>query len=314
MKKKIPLPLLLADDLATGTDREKRSENVKTCASKIAMKLGCSIVLVHAENHSHHPVRAIQYRRLLDQYREELKSKLTEATHFLRVPTKPLFLDGEPAKKILSLAEKRDDYEMIVLGTQGKRGLNRLILGSVAEEVIRQACIPVMTVGPVAQEKAAFFFTQPKITILIPTSLTPNSVRAEVYGVSLARRLGGEVIFFHNMRDALHPVLQTAFSVPKPPPKIRNLFQEMKTTSQKQLTGKVEMASRKDITATYILDDKTLSASESVLQEAARSSASLIVMGTHGRSMASGAFFGRTVRDVILASPVPVITVHSKKA
>jgi len=314
VKKRVPLPLLLADDLATGAEREKRSENVKTCASKIAMKLGCSIVLVHAENHSHHPIRAIQYQRLLDQYREEQIKKLDEATQFLRVPTKPLFVEGEPAKKITSLAEKRNDYEMIVLGTQGRRGLSRLILGSVAEEVIRQSCIPVMTVGPVAQEKAAVFLNQPKIRILIPTSLTPNSVRAEVYGVSLAQRLGAEVVFFYNMRDALHPVLQTAFSVPKPPPKIRNLFQEMKAASLKQLTDKVERASRKEIIATCILDDKALVASESVLHEVARSSASLVVMGTHGRSMATGAFFGRTVRDVILGSPVPVITVHSRKA
>ena len=45
---------------------------------------------------------------------------------------------------------------MLVIGTHGRKGLNRLVMGSVAEEVIRRSYIPVMTLGPYAQGKAAF--------------------------------------------------------------------------------------------------------------------------------------------------------------
>ena len=74
------------------------------------------------------------------------------------------------------------------------------MLGSVAEELIRQSHIPVMTVGPHAQKMASKFLKQVPIKILIPTSLTRNTWRAEIYGVDLARRLNAEVIFFHNMQ------------------------------------------------------------------------------------------------------------------
>lgn len=313
MTKKQTLPLLLSDDLTTGEGREKRSMSVRFCADQIARKLGCSIVMVYVESEIPNPIRVGQYKRLVEQYRQEKMKELDEASELLHTPSKALILDGEPAEELLSLVKKRDSYEMLVLGTHGRKGLRRLILGSVAEEVIRQATLPVMTVGPVAQEKASQFFSKSKTTILIPTGLTANSIRAEVYGVSLARRLEADVIFFHSMYDALHPVLQTAFSVPTPPTKIRTLFKEMKSALLEKLSDKVEKASQKGIPAAFVLDDKSVSSAESVLKEASRSSASLIVMGTHGRTMASGAFFGRTARDVILAASVPVVTVHSRK-
>lgn len=59
---------------------------------------------------------------------------------------------GEPAQAILDLAA-RDQYELIVLGTQGRTGVSRLVLGSVAERVLRAAPCPVLTVGRAALER-----------------------------------------------------------------------------------------------------------------------------------------------------------------
>jgi nucleotide-binding universal stress UspA family protein len=54
------------------------------------------------------------------------------------------FVEGEPQKKILELAEKlRPD--LIVIGTYGRRGVRRFLLGSVAETVVRRAPCPVLT-------------------------------------------------------------------------------------------------------------------------------------------------------------------------
>jgi nucleotide-binding universal stress UspA family protein len=47
------------------------------------------------------------------------------------------------------------DADLIVLKTHGRKGLSHLILGSVAEEVVRTAPCPVLTLTPAAQEKAA---------------------------------------------------------------------------------------------------------------------------------------------------------------
>ena len=53
-------------------------------------------------------------------------------------------LDGPPADAILRLAEE-ESVEMIVMGTHGRTGFKRLIMGSVAEEVVRKAACPVLT-------------------------------------------------------------------------------------------------------------------------------------------------------------------------
>lgn len=52
---------------------------------------------------------------------------------------------GDPAEAILSYAEDRD-VDAIVMGTHGRSGVNRFLLGSVTERVIRQATIPVLVV------------------------------------------------------------------------------------------------------------------------------------------------------------------------
>jgi nucleotide-binding universal stress UspA family protein len=54
---------------------------------------------------------------------------------------------GVPAEEIIAAAEE-EKARMIVIGTHGRSGLDRLLLGSVAERVIRRASCPVVTVRP----------------------------------------------------------------------------------------------------------------------------------------------------------------------
>lgn len=57
----------------------------------------------------------------------------------------PVLLEGNSADKILEFAEK-EDIDLIVMGTLGKSGFERFLLGSVAEKVIRHSKLPVMVV------------------------------------------------------------------------------------------------------------------------------------------------------------------------
>ncbi len=61
------------------------------------------------------------------------------------VPVETEITEGSPAKEILQAAD-RQDCDLIVMGTHGRGGLDRLLLGSVAEKVVRGARIPVTTV------------------------------------------------------------------------------------------------------------------------------------------------------------------------
>jgi nucleotide-binding universal stress UspA family protein len=57
------------------------------------------------------------------------------------------FVEGDPADEILRLAREIKP-ELIVMGTHGRTGLARLLMGSVAEEVVRKSPYPVLTVKP----------------------------------------------------------------------------------------------------------------------------------------------------------------------
>lgn len=61
------------------------------------------------------------------------------------VTLETVVLDGKPAAQIVQFAEE-NKIDLIVIGTQGKRGLERLLLGSVAEQVIRTAPCKVLVV------------------------------------------------------------------------------------------------------------------------------------------------------------------------
>ncbi len=58
---------------------------------------------------------------------------------------------GTPGPEIVAMA-RRDAYDLIVMGTHGRTGLGHLVLGSVAEEVVRHAPCPVLTVGTEAAQ------------------------------------------------------------------------------------------------------------------------------------------------------------------
>jgi len=63
-----------------------------------------------------------------------------------------LVLNGDVAEEIVKTASEKD-VDMIVMGTHGRQGLEKILLGSVTEKVIRKAPCPVMTVNPYRTKK-----------------------------------------------------------------------------------------------------------------------------------------------------------------
>jgi len=61
------------------------------------------------------------------------------------VPVERVLLDGTPSREIVRYAEE-NDIDLVVMGTHGRGGIDRLLLGSVAEKVVRASHVPVLTV------------------------------------------------------------------------------------------------------------------------------------------------------------------------
>ena len=109
------------------------------------------------------------------------------------VKHKELIEQGE-VPEVLSKLVRKYGIDLIVIGTGGRKGLGKLLLGSVAEEVFRNAECPVLTVGPHA--------TRWKIDgnlqhILFATDFGPESLHGLPYAISLAEENRARLTLLH---------------------------------------------------------------------------------------------------------------------
>jgi len=68
-----------------------------------------------------------------------------EAGEEIGVEVETVVLEGKPAEKIVEYAEE-NDIDLVIMGTTGKSGLDRILLGSVAERVVKLSHVPVLVV------------------------------------------------------------------------------------------------------------------------------------------------------------------------
>lgn len=87
-----------------------------------------------------------------ERMREALKKEGVQALNYVTgagemegVKVEPVLLEGHPATELIRYA-KEEKMDLIVMGSLGKTGLNRLLLGSVAENMVRHSKVPVLVV------------------------------------------------------------------------------------------------------------------------------------------------------------------------
>ena len=130
------------------TDFSERSGYAFRLACSLARDHGARLVVLHVvptlgpefiplgEGESHVQPEAFQQRLLNDLHAVRPATDIPVVHHLA---------EGDPVDEILRFAEQ-DGCDMIVLGTHGHTGLKRLLMGSVAEQVVRRAACPVLTV------------------------------------------------------------------------------------------------------------------------------------------------------------------------
>ena len=134
-------------------DLSEHSRQVAEYATMLAKMSGASIVAVYAAptltqyTGFHVPPNTI------DSFVGEIVSGAEKAMadfvaeHFPDVQVKAEVVVGYAAEEILSLAEN-EDADLIVLGTHGRKGIDRILFGSVAEKVVKNSSRPVLTIRP----------------------------------------------------------------------------------------------------------------------------------------------------------------------
>ena len=302
--------ILVANDIENQTDSgKKRSHAIISAASVLAQWLKTSIVLLFVEDSKTYPPGTLDSTGIREWHsRHEVQ--LEEVSKQFPMPVSCSLKSGPPAEQILKTLRSRLAPELVIVGTQGRKGLKRLLVGSVAEEVIRYSKRPVMAIGPIAQEKDHPFTLQKQLKILVATDLSKNSRAAERYALSLAMRTGAKVVLFNCLADSMRTIMETSAYAGTAPFNFDEIITQIKHEAVATLKQKASFFQKHGISCEYKIEDNAVISACAVYQEA-DSYYSIIVMGTRGRNAFLNAFFGSTARETILNASVPVITVHS---
>lgn len=127
------------------TDFSDASHAALKYATVLARDSGATLLILHAEDWIP-PLSGEMYMPTKNFGNPELKKLLaTVVPADKEVAYEHLFVVGEPADEILRIANEQH-VDLIVMGTHGRTGLGRLLMGSVAEAIVRRAECPVVTV------------------------------------------------------------------------------------------------------------------------------------------------------------------------
>jgi len=228
---------------------------------------------------------------------EELRTWLSPATA-AGLQTDVVVDEGSPAGRILEHARSlRPD--LILMGTHGQGGFERLVLGSVAEKVLRKATCPVMTVPPPAASTSKVPFKQ----LLCPMDFSDSSTAALRFAFSLAQESNARLTLLHvfewpSDEASARRVLETS-----------EFHRQWETETRHQLEALIP-----DDARNWCTPEPKLAfgkAYQQILSVAATEHADLIVMGVRGRYAIDMVLFGSTTQQVVRQASCPVLTLRS---
>jgi nucleotide-binding universal stress UspA family protein len=237
------------------------------------------------------------YRETSRKLRADASRKLREfAKRRTRTKVQPqcVVQEGIATDQILSFA-KAQAVDLIVMGTHGLRGVDRLMLGSVTERVLRKAPCPVLAV-----RKPTHDFVSPEgksdpinlKRIVLCMDFSDHAHHALNYGLSFAKEYNAELTLLH--------VLDHPPSHASPP--------GATAKARKQLKGSVPpRAGAPSLVKFQVRVGKPY---QQIIELALKTQTDLVIMGARGRGSLHSALFGSTTYRVIQLGPCPVLAVH----
>lgn len=204
-------------------------------------------------------------------------------------------------KNVLRYADQID-ADLIVVGTHGRKGIQRWVLGSVAEEIVRQAPVPVLVVPTSIPEPP----DRPVRRILMPVDFTVAGEAAFAEAEAWARRHQATLVVQHILEGAPPAEIYGTEYAPVP-----SLTTEMITQARTVLAHRVERAKADGVAVVeQHLDEGE--PGETILETAYTSNTDLIVMGTHARKGFERFLLGSVAERVLRRACCPVLVVRSR--
>jgi len=237
-------------------------------------------------------------RKLREAGKEQLQEFVKNHAHD-KIQPELVVHEGTAPDCILSFAQKRET-DLIVMGTHGRRGYDRLVLGSVTNRVMRRAPCPVLAVCKLPPESVSANVAAGEehghvhhlSRILFCTDFSENSERALSYALSATGEYDAELTLLHVLEDVPSPA-RTAEAVAAATERLDKLI-----PPEARKTLKIKTAVR--IGKPY----------REIIQLVMEKQIDLVTMGVRGRGALDLAVFGSTTYRVLQLGPCPVLAVQ----
>src|SRR5262245_9494937 len=189
-------------------------------------------------------------------------------------------------------AIKSEKADLLVMGTHGRRGFERWILGSVTERLLRRSTVPLLAISAPKQDREA----PPAIrTILVTTDFSEGTSEAVAYAFSVAQECRSRITLLHVINDLTMADVDSKLRSP------------LIVGVRKQLEDLVPEGARAWCDVTTRVETGT--PYRRILRILDQEKVGLLVMNIHGKGMLDRALLGSTAERVVRAAECPVMLI-----
>lgn len=237
--------------------------------------------------------------------RDQTLTRLASFADCVKPAAVPLSFEARPGNAVPSILDLAQSLQsdLIVMGTYGRSGVDRLILGSVTEKVLRKSRCPVMVVPPpvsAAAESVPVLFER----ILCAIDFSDASSTALKFALSVAQEANAELILMHVIESA-----PDTEHWKRGDPTLLRFILDAEADATRRLRESIPSDARNWCKPVELLT--TGKAYREILRVARERDVHLIVMGVHGRSPIDLMFFGSTTHHVVRSATCPVLTLRA---
>ena len=295
------------EKILVSLDGSQLSECVLPCARTFAATLKIPVELLHViEPETLMPSVVVQHGRYVDVFTGEKESGGDYLKKIATSFAEPSLVNccvevGNSAEVIVDRAAA-NSTTLIAMTTHGRSGINRWLLGSIADKVLHAASNPLLLVRATAESKKTD--TPPLKRIMVPLDGSPLAEMVLPHAAELARKMGLEI------------VLTRVFGVPTPVfaedygPYVEELWEQVEKEAQEYLDEKARQLQAQGLTNVSALSVAGFAA-EKIIEMARQRSDTLIAMSTHGRSGVNRWVMGSVTDRVVRHSGDPVLIIRA---
>ncbi len=282
------------------------SDKAVEYAIELARQFSARITLLHAivlfQDDVNEEERLQQYHQLITQRESSARKHIEgnrQSVHQQGIHVTTEIIRGISASDVILEYLHNHSHDLVVMGTHGHTGLKHLLLGSVAEKVVRFSPVPVLTVHRSTQK-----FQIRKI--LVPIDFSSYSREAADYAFLFARKFGATIEFIHVIEQEIHPAFYASG--------VDSIFEidpSLKERVIENLQEFIEDLKIEGISTHFLVREGK--AHKEIVEYARENDVDLITIATHGLTGLDYILLGSTTEKVVRWSSCPVLTVKKQQ-